>query len=174
MTLVPDFITPDEEKALLATFVAGVVKRTKGRNSIRRFGSNVPYKGNMVDATVPEPFAFLLDRLVEQGLLKSRPDSVTVNEYLVGQEITPHIDSVTSGEVISVLSLMSDATMYFDRHKHGRHAVHLPARSLVQMRGEIRHDWQHSIAPVKQKRFSMVFRCGKPKNPEYHTGGPGR
>lgn len=160
LTLAKGFIDEREELALLKQIGGGGEKKnTRQRNSIRRYGSVLPYRGNMMSAQIPEHFHFLLDRLVEKGFLDVRPDSVTVNEYMAGQTITPHIDSKSSGEVVSVLSLLSDAVMLFT---NGREAVEvpLPPRSLVQMRGEVRHVWQHSIRPVARTRYSVVFRLG--------------
>jgi hypothetical protein len=37
----------------------------------------------------------------------------------------------------------------------------LYARSLVQMKDEIRNDWTHEILPVKNTRYSIVFRSLK-------------
>lgn len=161
--MILDFITPEEEANLLQNIqISGSNKKnTKSRNSIRRFGSSDPYKANVLSPHVPEYFNFLLDRLVDKKFVDIRPNSVTINEYMEGQEITAHIDSKTSGEIISVLSLLSDATMGFCRpRRQEKHLVELPNRSLVQMRGVIRHDWQHFILPVKAKRYSIVFRLG--------------
>lgn len=94
------------------------------------------------------------------GFLPQRPDSITINEYHKGQSISPHVDSKSSGEVISVLSILSEATMVF-RKGVSKETVLLNPRSLVQMRGEIRNLWEHSIEPVKSTRYSIVFRCSK-------------
>lgn len=133
-------------------------KKTKSRNSIKRFGSDAPYKTNMISDTIPDHFGFLANRLVEKKLLNTVPISVTVNEYLPGQGITAHIDSKTSGPIITILSLLSDATMIFQRRKE-KHIIEIPARSIIQMRNEIRDLWTHAILPVKELRYSIVFRC---------------
>ena len=98
------------------------------------------------------------DRLYNDGYVSVKPDSVSINEYLTGQEITYHIDSKESGSVISVLSLLSPATMLF-KNKHKTFNVEVLPRMLSQMSGEIRNLWQHAISPVKDTRYSIVFRC---------------
>lgn len=103
---------------------------------------------------------------MEMKLLEEKPDSITVNEYYKEQSIAPHVDSQTSGNIISILSLITDAIMVFEKGKE-RHEVLLPARSLMQMRGEIREEWAHSIKPVKNNRYSIVFRKGKPVSKNY-------
>ena len=159
-SIIPDFISVEEEQMLFPHIDTKKVNKSgKNRNSIRRYGSSGPYRGNLISATIPDHFTFLLDRLVEQKLVPVRPNSVAVNEYLAGQMITPHIDSNSSGDVITVLSLMSDATMIFQLSPF-KESVLLPARSISQMSGEIRYKWQHSIKPVESQRYSIVFRHG--------------
>jgi alkylated DNA repair dioxygenase AlkB len=157
-SLVLDFITNEEEQFLMSNIIAKNCKRTKARNSIHRYGSNLPYKGNLISKSIPSYFNFLLERLVQNGFAKKTPESVTVNEYHPGQEITAHIDSRSSGEIITVLSVLSDATMVF-AHKKIKQSLFLPARSLIQMQGEIRYIWTHAILPVESLRYSIVFRC---------------
>jgi len=157
-SLIPNFITVEEETNLLQKIDKKSTRITKTRNSIQRFGSNIAYKGLIVSNKIPENFQFLLDRLLEQNLLDTRPDSITINEYKKGQAINPHIDNEASGKIISVLSLMHEANMIF-HNKDIQLIVHLPPRSLFQIRNEIRTDWEHSLEPVTSTRYSIVFRC---------------
>jgi alkylated DNA repair dioxygenase AlkB len=163
LTLVPDFVSDEEQTELIKHLVRNPQKKTTERNSIHRFGSEDPYKGNLVSKKVPEYFNFILDRVMERGLLTVRPDSVSVNEYKTGQQISPHIDSVSSGPVISIVSLLSEATMVFRLKANISHKLILPPRSLVQLRDEIRTKWMHSIEPVKNDRYSIVLRCSTPR-----------
>jgi len=164
VTVLEDFITPDEEAALLASIEAGIptgIKRQKNcvRNVVQRWGSSVPYRNDIVADTIPAHFQFHLDRLVAQNLVTLRPDSVTMNQYLTQQAILAHTDLPEGGEVITVLSLQSPATMLFrSRQTERMFSVLLPPRSLVQMRDEIRYNWTHEILPVNTTRYSLVFR----------------
>lgn len=97
---------------------------------------------------------------MERHLMPIRPDSVSVNEYLSGQGIAPHIDSRESGRTITVLSLVSEATMVFSKGEEKKR-IELPPRCLLQMRDEARIIWKHAIEPVKHTRYSVVFRCSK-------------
>jgi len=159
VTLTYDFITIEEELELLSKIKKNTPKKTKSRNSIQRYGSTAPYNSNMVSKTIPDYLDNLSDKLVANGFLEVKPNSVAINEYCTGQEITPHIDSKNSGEIITVLSLMSEATMVLT-HKTLKHNLILPPRSIVQMRGESRNVWKHSINPVPSTRYSIVFRLG--------------
>ncbi len=158
LKILPDFVTVAEESTIMSFIKQGTPKKTKGRNTIQRFGSSAPYQSHIVSKDIPDHFKVICNRLVNEKLLEVRPDSVSVNEYFEGQIIEKHIDSPSSGEIITVLSLMSDATMVFSKEKE-RFEVQLPARSLVQMQGELRHKWMHEILPVPAKRYSIVFRC---------------
>jgi len=163
LTLLEDFITVDEERALIAALSSGLPtarghQKSLARNAIQRWGSPVPYPDNMRDTQIPSYFDFLLDRLVTQNLVPHRPDSITLNQYLKKQAIAAHIDRPDGGSVVTVLSLLTPATMVF-RRQHRAFTVDLPARSLVQMRDEIRYDWTHEINPVAATRYSLVFRC---------------
>lgn len=159
LSIINDFISIEEEIELLKNIDNPAPKKTKNRNNIQRFGSDKPYKSNIVAKNIPVYFDFILDKL--EKLLPVRPDSVSINQYTTGQLIAPHIDSDSSGDIITVLSLLSDATMIFNKPKGDKYKVLLPARSLVQMKDEIRKTWMHSIEPVKSLRYSIVFRCSK-------------
>lgn len=165
LTLVLDFITPEEEQALLPKLFVSTkfsYKETSGRSTIQRYGDSSAYSNWVVSPIVPEHFAALGARLMERNLATYLPDSVTVNEYQTGDKISAHIDAPRSGRVITVLSLGTPATMVFAlQGTHTKHSVVLPPRSIAQMRGEIRNTWTHEILPVADKRYSVVFRCSQ-------------
>jgi alkylated DNA repair dioxygenase AlkB len=162
LTLLPDFISLEEEKQLVDGIAStyrpslGMVS-AKHRNSIHRFGDGDIYKDNLVSNVIPDYFAPAINKLIAQQLIAGQPDAVTVNEYLAGQQIHPHIDAREAGPVITVLSLLSPAVMLFT-HGDDKFEVGLPPRSLVQMRDVIRTDWHHAILPVESTRYSIVFR----------------
>lgn len=108
---------------------------------------------------IPSWLDFVVNRIMEQGLLPERPDHVTINEYQKGQSIDWHIDSKSSGPVITVLSLKSDAVMGV---RHGDQTVQHPisGRSLLQMTDKERWESEHCILPVEDLRYSIVFRKG--------------
>ena len=155
--LATDFISPDEEQAILASIPRPEATDTKERNSIFRYGRKHIYTNAFVSKVIPEPIQAVANRLVEKGLLDAVPTCVTVNQFHKGQIIKPHFDDPKCGPVITVLSLLSTATMRF--HKGDETLpVELPPRSLVQMRGDTRSIWQHSIDSVAEERYSVVFR----------------
>jgi alkylated DNA repair protein (DNA oxidative demethylase) len=68
--------------------------------------------------------------------------------------------ALSSGIIVGV-SLGAPATMRFRRRQpdgFDRIAVDLPPRSIYHMTGEVRHAWEHSIAPMDETRRSVTFR----------------
>lgn len=170
---VAEFITAEEETELLTKLVVPVGRKDythEGRNCVQRYGSRAPYNNHMVSETIPAHFEVLCQRLVEQGLVALKPDSVTVNEYLTGQVIKPHVDALGGGPVITILSLGTPATMRFRRKNAEQvYDVKLTPRSLIQMRDDLRYKWTHEILPVAAKRYSIVFRSSKECPPDTET-----
>lgn len=128
---------------------------------VKHYGYEFIYGSNTVDIQKPLPCGLpavcapLLRRIVNDGLVCSTPDQLTVNEYLPGAGIPPHIDTHSAFEdgIISV-SLSSHTVMDFtapDRHKV---SVFVPPRSLLIMKGESRYLWSHGIVA---RKFDSVY-----------------
>lgn len=164
LALHPDFITESEEVELLMYIRLYMPARPRvgvyDRNAIVRFGSTKPFK-DVRDSKIPEVFDRLCIKLAQGRYTETQPDSITINEYYPGQAIKAHIDPRECGPVITVLSLSTPATMVFTKEDEKPLTVELPPRSLVQMRDSIRYDWRHEIKPVRDLRYSMVFRCSQ-------------
>ncbi|XP_055856465.1 alkylated DNA repair protein alkB homolog 8 isoform X2 [Episyrphus balteatus] len=183
--LIENFVTPDEESVLLASINNDspivVVGSLKNR-SVKHFGYEFLYGSNLVDPSkpletkIPKECDILWERLGQkQPSLKSfKPDQLTVNQYMPGHGIPPHVDTHSAfDDPILSLSLESDVVMDF-RKNGQRVSVLLPQRSLLIMSGECRYDWTHGITPrimdviktpsnnlttqLRNKRTSFTFR----------------
>lgn len=164
LTLVSDFITEEEEKELLDNIgTSPINEEQKKRNSVKRYGSKLPYSTFMVSDTIPDYLKKICEKLYSTGKLDTVPNSVTVNEYYRGQSIPYHVDSLPSGRIISIISLLSDTEMSF-KQKDTEIKVVIPRRSLVQMNNEVRYRWKHGVFDIPDYRISLVFR-----NAKYHT-----
>lgn len=155
--VIENFITEEESAEILSHVNTYNHSKGVGRNSIKRYGSMIPYNSNIASRNLPDWSDFLIRKLAD---LNIKCNSITINEYHKGQGIGPHVDSKTSGDVISVLSLVGDAIMELTFGKESK-LIALPARSLLIMTEEERWKWKHSIQPVKSARFSIVFRYGQ-------------
>lgn len=115
------------------------------RNKILRWGSRYPYDNFIVSEKIP-------------ALLLSPKDfefnSVTVNDYAVGQSIVPHIDEGNND--IYVISLLCDEDIKF-RLEDREISFLLPRYSLCCFGDELRFEWEHSVL-CKERRVSVVFR----------------
>ncbi len=157
LVVIKDFISLDEENNILNNYKSTESTGKEKRNNIERYGSNLPYKGKMISYTIPDCYQDLCDKLIEKKVLRELPNSVTINEYHPGQIIKYHIDSKTSGQIITVISLLGSATMGF-KNKTEEFFINFPPRALVQISGDLRWNWKHCILPVEEKRYSLVFR----------------
>ena len=77
-----------------------------------------------------------------------------------GAGIGWHRDRPQYGEVLG-LSLGAPCVMRLRRRTADgfeRRKLALPPRSLYRLSGEVRWDWEHSIAPIAATRRSVTFR----------------
>lgn len=162
MKIHPDFITEDDEEDLRCRIEVALEKipQRKGqlRNRILRFGWDYENPKKWLRDI---PF-FMAEWEWDAGRQKSFSaadyDSVTINEYLRGQRIAPHIDSPAFGDV-AILSLLADVTMRFTSPAGETRDFLLPRRSLAVMSGELRSRWEHSTLPIEsEKRLSIIYR----------------
>lgn len=154
--VIEDYITVEEEMEILSKFPKRAKSPDSSRNFISRYGSSIPYGGS-VDSNIPTYFTSIMERLNNDGIINS--DSVTVNEYKENQNIDWHIDSLQSGPVIVVLSLKGSAIMGLRKGDEYKELT-LKPRSLLILSQQERYDWEHCIYPVKEDRYSIVFRKG--------------
>ncbi|XP_014284279.1 alkylated DNA repair protein alkB homolog 8 [Halyomorpha halys] len=184
--IVENFISEIEELLLSNSFD---VKDNSGQElshrMVKHFGYEFDYSTNNVNKNsplpegVPEEFNFLKERFHENNLnnlITWFPNQLTVNCYLPGQGIPPHVDTHSAFEdPILSLSLLSDVVMEFEKcDKQNKASVLIPRRSLLIISGEARYYWTHGIIPRKsdvvydaviglctksrEKRISCTFR----------------
>jgi alkylated DNA repair dioxygenase AlkB len=85
---------------------------------------------------------------------------VGINEYRAGAGIGWHRDKPEFGDVIGI-SLVKPAKMRL-RKQYGnrweRHSIVLQPRSIYVLSGISRSEWEHSIPPVDELRYSIMLR----------------
>lgn len=169
--LIPEFVSLQEEMNIMdqiQTLGDSKMKRTDTeRSKLLRFGRFKPTLKDL-SPNIPSFLAELSDRITASGHLPEPPDAIQVNEYLPGQGIEPHIDSLSNGEIITSLSLGSHTVLEFARAGE-TFSVVIPARTLFQIWGKLRYEWTHAIIPKnydliegermpRTRRYSLIFR----------------
>lgn len=161
-------ITEAEEATLVASLQELELKpfEFQGHLANRRvisFGLRYDYSRRTVEAGSEFP-PFLNELRAKAAEFAGRGVSefrqAGVNEYRPGAGIGWHKDKAQFGIVVGV-SLLAPAIMRF-RRAQGRGWARLSKtiapRSMYVLSGEARTEWEHSIPPLDQLRYSITFR----------------
>ena len=166
---VEDAVDAALEARLIALIDAAPLEPFKfgqwqGKRLTANYGSGYDYqRGRTTDEPpLPQWLLGLRERLAPlAGLEALSLQQALVIRYDPGAGIGWHRDRPQYGDVVG-LSLGAPATMRFRRRTDeggwDRRAVPLPPRGLYRLSGEARHGWEHSIAPMSEKRWSVTFR----------------
>jgi alkylated DNA repair dioxygenase AlkB len=134
-----------------------------GNRRVVSFGLKYDYSRRSVEPAGERP-AFLDDLLIRVAdFAGSDPKAfrqVGVSEYRAGAGIGWHKDKQEFGIIVGV-SLLSSATMRFRRAKGAgwtRISHTVKPRSIYILDGEARTEWEHSIPPLSDLRYSITFR----------------
>ncbi len=168
LSLVEDAVSPDEEAQLAVRIDAAPLEPFKfgqwrGKRLTFSYGSGYDFnRGRIAEApALPEWLLSLRDRLaVQTGMEAQALAQALLIRYDPGAGIGWHRDRPQYGEVLG-LSLSSPATLRLRRRTERgfeRHSITLPQRSLYGLSGEVRWEWEHSIAPMDVTRRSITFR----------------
>jgi alkylated DNA repair dioxygenase AlkB len=169
LVLVPDFLSVEEEHALLAEMRALDLEEARykaytARRRVASFGASYDFDANEVrPAPGLPPFLEPLRARVSAwlGIPAGRFVQAMVSEYRPGTPLGWHRD-VPQYEVIVGISLGTEARMGFRPYPprpHDRlYALELAPRSAYVLQGEVRWRWQHRIEATKALRYSITFR----------------
>ncbi|HEY5862215.1 MAG TPA: alpha-ketoglutarate-dependent dioxygenase AlkB, partial [Casimicrobiaceae bacterium] len=170
----PDFLTREEEQALVAHVAPLPLREAKFREyfakrRVAHFheGADAPrYDDGGADSFTSGPLPPFLLALREKvathlGLAPSQFVHVLVSEYRLGTPIGWHRDKPQYGIVVGI-SLAGVGRMRWRPYAHqdAQHTVSLDLarRSMYVMRGPIRWQWQHSMTPMRELRYSITMR----------------
>lgn len=169
LALVHEAISREEERSLEALIDAAPLSPFQfgpwqGKRLTMSYGSGYDFtRGRPTDAPpIPPRLQALAEALAPQVRLDPRAIAqALLIRYDPGAGIGWHRDRPQYGEVLG-LSLTAPATLRLRRRLpeggFERRSVELPPRSLYRLSGEVRQDWEHSIAPMEQTRRSVTFR----------------
>lgn len=165
---IEGIVSPDEERVLIAAIDATDPTPFRfqgwlGRRLTSSFGWTYDFDaGRSIEA--PAIPAFLLQvRARAAAFARLDPDDLVqalLIRYDPGAGIGWHRDRPMFEHVIGV-SLGAVATMRLRRRRpvgFYRAALPLVPRAAYHLSGEARHDWEHSIAPLDETRWSITFR----------------
>lgn len=168
LLLVPEAVTRAEEASLIDRIDAAPLEPFKfgqwrGKRLTAHYGSAYDFsRGRLADApALPDWLVALRAKLAPLAELDPQaPKAALLIRYDPGAGIGWHRDRPQYGEVLG-LSLGADCVMRLRRRTEEgfeRRYVKLPARSLYKLSGEVRWEWEHSIAPMDEARWSVTFR----------------
>jgi alkylated DNA repair dioxygenase AlkB len=164
----PDLIGEDDEAELLAriggmSFKPYMFRGYPANRKVIAYGYLYDYgtRRMKVAPDIP-PFLFGLRERVAQFAGRRSEDfrQVLITEYSPGTALAWHRDRLQYGEIVGV-SLLSAANFRLrQRTADGwlRSSCVVEPRSVYQMAGESRMDWEHSIPAVDALRYSLTFR----------------
>ena len=164
----PDLIPVDEAAGLVEAFVelpfqAFDFHGFKGNRRIVSYGGRYDFSASRLEAAEPIPDFLLPARRAAAAFAGLEPGAIhhaMVTEYAPGAGIGWHRDRPEFDKVVG-LSFVSEAVMRFRRRREAgwqRASLPLAPGSAYLLDGPARQDWQHSIAPGDQLRYSVTFR----------------
>jgi alkylated DNA repair dioxygenase AlkB len=150
LTIISDFITPDEEKLLLEAADSGAWKnRPHGDKQEQIFYSPEYKQGStgLPDYTIP----------FSERTGYGEPYRLIVSEYKAGQGMVNHSDVTEKFNIIgATLSLLSESEWVFSRGAT-KLSIIVPARSLLTFSGDARYLYQHEVRGIGSRRVSFYF-----------------
>ena len=164
----PGSVTAGEERALIAHLSAEDLSPFRfqgwtGKRETASYGWRYDFDDRSFGPADPIPGFLMEVRAAAAALAGLAPADFVhalVTRYAPGAGIGWHRDRPVFEHVVG-LSLGGDALLRFRRRRgtgFERRALPVPARSLYHLSGEARWEWEHSIAPIEEARWSVTFR----------------
>ena len=163
-----EFVTPSEEQMLIASIDAAELSPFRfhgwlGKRLTASYGWRYDFDDASFTSAEPIPDWLLPLRAKAARFARQQPGELVqalLIRYDPGAGIGWHRDRPVFDHVLGI-SLGAPATMRFRRRKSGgfdRASVLLAPRSVYHLTGEARHEWEHSIAAMAVRRWSITFR----------------
>lgn len=165
----PGFLTSGEEHELLAfmestEFRSVTMRGQTARRTVRHYGYDYAYQSARVAPGEPLPAQLLWLRDRAAGLAGLEPWKLAqalVTRYPPGAPIGWHFDAPSFGSTLVGVSLGAASRLRLRREDGAERRsfeLELEPRSAYVLGGPTRTEWQHSIPPVKELRYSVTFR----------------
>jgi alkylated DNA repair dioxygenase AlkB len=161
-------VTQSEEQALIACIDGAELAPFRfqgwlGKRMTAAFGWRYDFDNAGFGPTDPIPDWLLPLRERAARFARLKPGDLVqalLIRYDPGAGIGWHRDRPVFEHIVGV-SLGGPAMMRFRRRRPGgfdRSSASLTPRSAYHLTGEVRHDWEHSIARMAATRWSITFR----------------
>jgi len=162
------FVTPDEEQTLIASIDEAELSPFRFHGWLgKRLTASYGWRYDFDDASftpaeaIPDWLLPLRAKAARFARLQPRElVQALLIRYDPGAGIGWHRNRPVFEHVLGI-SLGAPATMRLRRRKPGgfdRASVPLARRSIYHLTDEVRHEWEHSIAPMEVTRWSITFR----------------
>lgn len=167
---IPNFITEDEESALLKhVYSAPKPKWTCLSNRRLQDYGGVPHKNGMIQEKIPDWLEIYIDKIGVLDLFDGKkPNHVLVNEYLPKQGIMPHTDGPLFYPTVTTISCGSHTTLEILENDAKRDKIcdiFLERRSLVIFQDDVYSKYLHSISEKGSdtitEKYVNVSQCGQ-------------
>ena len=168
LAVAPDIVNAAEERALSEFIDASGLEPFRfqqwtGHRLTRSFGWHYDFAAGRLGTTDPIPpqLSFVCERAARfAGLPPDALVQALLIRYDPGAGIGWHRDRPVFGHVIGISLGASAALRLRRRHPRGfdRASAPLPGRSIYHLAGEARSEWEHSIVPIAETRWSITFR----------------
>lgn len=148
---IPNYLENHEQHELVETinqqsWITDLKRRTQHYGYRYFFKTGMIYPFSYI-GDFPDWLQTIAEKLHRENLFQVIPDQALVNEYLPGQGIGSHVDTIPcfGDEVISI-SLSGKCLMEFKNKYTKQHvAIVLEPGSLVKMTSGARYTWTHGI-----------------------------
>jgi alkylated DNA repair dioxygenase AlkB len=165
---IDDFISESEEAELLEkirplAFQPFAFQGWFGKRETISYGWRYDFNESRIYAAeaIPDFLEPLRVRAASwAGLAAAQLEQALIVRYGVGAGIGWHRDRPHFDKVVGI-SLLSYCMLRFRKRTESgflRFSLDARPRSAYLLCGEIRHEWEHSIAPMQEERFSITFR----------------
>jgi DNA oxidative demethylase len=172
-SLAEDALSETEEAILIANIdKAGLApfrfQGWEGKRLTTSFGWRYDFDAARFEETEPIPDWLLPLRETAATFANLAPADFVhalLIRYDPGAGIGWHRDRPVFEQVVGI-SLGNRATLRLRRRSERgfeRASAELPPRSIYHLSGEVRHEWEHSIAAIEVPRWSITFRSLSPK-----------
>jgi alkylated DNA repair dioxygenase AlkB len=161
-------VAPDEEQVLIASIDAAPLTPFRfhqwfGKRLTATYGWSYDFDDGSFTPAEAIPDWLLPVRAKAARFAGLPPDELAqalLIRYDPSAGIGWHRDRPVFEHVLGI-SLGAPATMRFRQRRRGgfdRASILLTPRSIYHLTGEARHQWEHSIAPMDETRWSITFR----------------